>query len=102
MEFRRVLFRSAVVDPRKQPAHATRAGNARQRGLQDLSHLRQNTGVSTTSGLTALVLAGSRGPHKPLAIYAGVSHKALIEIDGLTMVERVVIDRKSTRLNSSH
>ncbi|NGY03642.1 NTP transferase domain-containing protein [Solimonas terrae] len=40
--------------------------------------------------MTALVLAGSRGPHEALAVYAGVSHKALIEIGGRTMVERVV------------
>jgi GTP:adenosylcobinamide-phosphate guanylyltransferase len=42
------------------------------------------------SGLTVLVLAGSRGPGEPLAVYAGVSHKALIEIGGRPMVERVV------------
>lgn len=47
--------------------------------------------MSTTSRLTALVLAGSRGPNEPLALYAGVSHKALIEIGGRTMVERVVM-----------
>jgi len=42
------------------------------------------------SGLTALILAGSRGPGDPLAVYAGVSHKALIEVDGIPMIERVV------------
>lgn len=42
------------------------------------------------SGLTALVLAGSRGPGDPLAMYAGVTHKALIEIGGVPMVQRVV------------
>jgi GTP:adenosylcobinamide-phosphate guanylyltransferase len=40
--------------------------------------------------LTALVLAGSRAGGDPLAVYAGVSHKALIPIDGKTMLERVV------------
>ena len=45
---------------------------------------------TAADGLTALVLAGSRGPNEPLAVYAGVSHKALIEIDGRTMVERVI------------
>ena len=40
--------------------------------------------------LTALVLAGTRAGGDPLADYAGVSHKALIEIGGKTMVERVV------------
>src|SRR6185295_9682001 len=42
------------------------------------------------TGLTALVLAGTRAGGDPLAEYAGVSHKALIEIGGRTMVERVV------------
>jgi GTP:adenosylcobinamide-phosphate guanylyltransferase len=51
--------------------------------------------MSTASGpapasLTAVVLAGSRGPHEPLAVYAGVSHKALIKIGGRTMLERVL------------
>ena len=40
--------------------------------------------------LTALVLAGSRPGGDPLASYAGVSHKALIDIGGRTMIERVV------------
>ena len=40
--------------------------------------------------LTALVLAGSRPGGDPLAALAGVSHKALIDIAGLTMIERVV------------
>jgi len=40
--------------------------------------------------LTALVLAGTRASGDPLADYAGVSHKALIEVGGRTMVERVV------------
>nr|WP_240954295.1 nucleotidyltransferase family protein [Solimonas marina] len=35
-------------------------------------------------------MAGSRGPDEPLAVYAGVSHKALIEIGGKTMLERVL------------
>ncbi|TAM10614.1 MAG: hypothetical protein EPN72_09090 [Nevskiaceae bacterium] len=40
---------------------------------------------------TALVLAGTRaGAEDPLAVYAGVSHKALIEVGGRTMIERVV------------
>lgn len=41
-------------------------------------------------GLTALVLAGTRPGGDPLAEYAGVSHKALIDIGGTTMIERVV------------
>lgn len=39
--------------------------------------------------LTALVLAGTRPGGDPLAGYARVSHKALIEIGGRTMIERV-------------
>lgn len=42
------------------------------------------------NGLTALVLAGTRAGGDPLAAYAGVSHKALIEVGGCTMIERVV------------
>lgn len=42
------------------------------------------------SGLTALVLAGTRAGGDPLARHAGVSHKALIEVGGSTMIERVV------------
>jgi len=40
--------------------------------------------------LTALVLAGTRGGGDPLAEYAGVSHKALIPVEGRPMLERVV------------
>lgn len=40
--------------------------------------------------LTALVLAGTRSGGDPLADCAGVSHKALIEVGGRTMIERVV------------
>lgn len=39
---------------------------------------------------TALVLAGTRPAGDPLADYAGVSHKALIEIDGVPMLLRVL------------
>src|SRR3546814_20285406 len=38
----------------------------------------------------ALVLAGSRDGPDPVAAYAGVSDKALIEIAGATMLARVV------------
>ena len=33
-------------------------------------------------GFNALILAGSRGGVDPVAAYAGVSHKALIVLDG--------------------
>lgn len=38
----------------------------------------------------ALVLAGSRGGVDPVAAYAGVSHKGLIELGGVTLVMRVL------------
>lgn len=41
------------------------------------------------TGLTALVLAGRRVGGDPLAEQAGVTHKALIEVGGRTMLERV-------------
>jgi GTP:adenosylcobinamide-phosphate guanylyltransferase len=41
-------------------------------------------------GLCALVLAGTRPGGDPLAEHAGVSHKALIDVGGVTMIERVV------------
>lgn len=40
--------------------------------------------------LAALVLAGTRSGGDPMATAAGVSHKALIDIDGRSMIERVV------------
>lgn len=42
------------------------------------------------SGLTALVLAGSRGEQDPVALYAGVTNKALIELQGQCLLQRVV------------
>ncbi len=42
-------------------------------------------------GLTALVLAGIRPGGDPLAEYAGVSHKALISIGGVAMLQRVLL-----------
>jgi len=42
------------------------------------------------SGVKALVLAGSRGPGDPLALAANVSHKALIPIEGVPMLARVL------------
>jgi len=43
-----------------------------------------------TTGLTALVLAGSRGPSDPMALAEGVTHKALISIAGQPMIARVL------------
>jgi CTP:molybdopterin cytidylyltransferase MocA len=41
------------------------------------------------SGFSALVLAGSRGGSDPVADYAGVPHKALIRLEGRTLLARV-------------
>ncbi len=46
--------------------------------------------MTAAAGLTALVLAGTRAGGDPLAAYAGVSHKALIEIGGVPMLARVL------------
>lgn len=46
--------------------------------------------MTSPSGLTALVLAGTRAGGDPLAAQAGVSHKALIEVGGKPMLARVV------------
>lgn len=43
-----------------------------------------------TAAFTALVLAGSRGGVDPVAAYAGVSHKGLIELGGQTLLRRVL------------
>lgn len=42
------------------------------------------------SKYTALVMAGSRGPSDPVASYCGISHKALADIEGVPMVDRVL------------
>jgi molybdopterin-guanine dinucleotide biosynthesis protein A len=38
----------------------------------------------------ALVLAGRRGPDDPLALAAGAPHRALLELEGQPMLERVI------------
>lgn len=47
------------------------------------------TNTMTGASFNALILAGSRGGVDPLAAYAGVSHKALILLDGETLLARV-------------
>lgn len=42
-----------------------------------------------SKGFGALILAGSRGGIDPVAAYGGVSHKALILLDGQTLLARV-------------
>jgi len=44
----------------------------------------------TTGPKNALVLAGRRGPSDPLAVSVGASHRALIPIAGVPMLERVL------------
>lgn len=47
--------------------------------------------MTTAPAITALVLAGTRpGKPDPVAVAGGVSHKALLPIDGVPMVLRVV------------
>lgn len=46
--------------------------------------------MSEAAGLTAVVLAGTRPGGDPLAQHNGVTHKALLQIDGATMLTRVV------------
>jgi CTP:molybdopterin cytidylyltransferase MocA len=41
-------------------------------------------------GIRTLVLAASRGPQDPVAQHAGQSHKALVEVDGVAMLVRVL------------
>lgn len=41
------------------------------------------------NGFSALILAGSRGGVDPVAEYAGAAHKALIELEGRTLLARV-------------
>jgi molybdopterin-guanine dinucleotide biosynthesis protein A len=84
----RLPGRRAFLDPRRQSAHAQNHRSAGRGALQDVSRLRKKPRVS--HGLTALVLAGTRAGGDPLAAHAGVSHKALIQIGGRTMLERVV------------
>ncbi len=42
-----------------------------------------------STGFSALILAGSRGGVDPVAAYGGASHKALILLDGKTLLARV-------------
>lgn len=46
--------------------------------------------ASIKTGLTALVLAGSRGPDDPMAQAFSVPHKALIPVGGVPMLLRVI------------
>src|SRR6185369_15359784 len=82
--------RRTVVDPRGQPAHAHHDRGAGRGGLQDLPRLREGAGMNAAPTYTALVLAGTRPGGDPLADYAGVSHKALIEVGGVPMLLRVL------------
>lgn len=46
--------------------------------------------AGTTDRVTALVLAGSRGPADPVAAHCGVRHKALAPVAGVPMLARVL------------
>jgi len=46
--------------------------------------------VTDAGTVTAIVLAGSRGPADPVAAAAGVSHKALAPVAGVPMLARVL------------
>lgn len=46
--------------------------------------------LSADRPITAIVLAGSRGPADPVAAAAGVSHKALAPVAGVPMLARVL------------
>ncbi len=48
------------------------------------------TALNGTPKFTALVLAASRGPNDPVAKSEGVSHKALVDIHGIPMLQRIV------------
>lgn len=45
---------------------------------------------------TALVLAGSRGTADPVAAHERIAHKALVEVGGVSMIERVVAALQSS------
>jgi len=45
----------------------------------------------------ALVLAASRGPQDPVARHAGRSHKALVKVDGVAMLVRVLRTLRQSR-----
>ena len=47
--------------------------------------------------LSALVLAGSRGPSDPLALSQGARHRALLEVGGAPMLLRVLRALRATR-----
>ena len=58
----------------------------------------QQTEESALSPVTALVLAGRRGPKDSLAHAAGQSHKACIPVAGVPMIVRVLASLRTTKL----
>lgn len=51
----------------------------------------ENRNNDIRPGLTALVLAASRkGSEDPVASHAGTTHKCLVEVDGIAMIQRVI------------
>jgi len=57
----------------------------------------ENSSNPKNSGLTALVLAGRRGPKDSLAHAAGQSHKACIAVAGVPMIVRVLTSLRTAR-----
>jgi CTP:molybdopterin cytidylyltransferase MocA len=51
----------------------------------------------THDGRQALVLAASRGPQDPVARHTGQSHKALVKVDGVAMLVRVLRALRESR-----
>ena len=77
-----------LLDPRGQHADAPDLRGDRRREIYKTYRIYEK--ALAVSGFTALVLAGSRGGVDPVAAYAGVSHKGLIELGGETLLARVL------------
>ena len=58
----------------------------------------ENSSNPKNPGLTALVLAGRRGPKDSLAHAAGQGHKACIAVAGVPMIVRVLTSLRAARL----
>ena len=58
----------------------------------------ENSSNPKNPGLTALVLAGRRGPKDRLAHAVGQSHKACIPVVGVPMIVRVLTSLRATKL----
>src|SRR5579862_7390391 len=102
----------AVMDARGQPSDAPHQGAHRRAQIQDVSVVRESAALAETcmsdagrgragsgagaTGFTALVLAGTRPGGDQLARAAGVSHKALAHVAGISMLARVLDTLRAT------